>query len=135
MIKHPSKNNIEFKVGFGICIFSIFDWYLNNFGSIWAPKKRSSMGYATVKLRSRMILKRYPHSKSFQYRLGIDLKRFGVQKLSQNQSKSKSVFDCDFWSIFHSKFCFTSKPRTSKINKNLLVFFTILGYSACYKLS
>ena len=38
LIKNRSKNGIEFKAGFGIDIFSIFDRFLTNFGPILAPK-------------------------------------------------------------------------------------------------
>jgi len=38
LIKNLSKNGIEFKVGFGIGIFSIFGRFLTNFGPILAPK-------------------------------------------------------------------------------------------------
>ena len=54
------------------------------------------------------------------------LKRFWVQKWSKNRpkinQKSMSVFDFVFCFIFYPKIHVTSKPRTSKINKNLLVF-------------
>ena len=50
--------------------------------------------------------------------------------------KNRCLYSTSFFVRFcSSKICFTSKPRTSKINKNLLVFFNILAYSVCYKLS
>ena len=53
-------------------------------------------------------------------------KRFWLKKWSKNRpkiyQKSMSVFDFVSSSIFYSKIHVTSKPRTSKINKNLLVF-------------
>ena len=54
------------------------------------------------------------------------LKRFWVQKWSQNRPKinpkSMSVFDVVFCSISYQKIHVTSKPRTGKINKNILAF-------------
>ena len=63
----------------------------------------------------------------FWIEFGSILKRFWLRKWSQNQwkihPKSMSAFNVVFWSIFHSKIRFTSRPRTSKINKNLLVIY------------
>ena len=66
------------------------------------------------------------------------LKRFWHRKLTKHRSKiyqkSMSLFDFVFWSMFHSKICFPSQPRTSKINKTYL-FFNLLATCSYCKLS
>ena len=45
-----------------------------------------------------------------------------IQKSTKNRSKIDVWIRLHFFIIFFSKICFTSKPRTSKIIKNFLVF-------------
>ena len=62
----------------------------------------------------------------FRSRVALIFGRFSTPTWTKNQPKidwkSMSVFGFVFSLIFHSKFCFTLKPRISKIYKNLLVF-------------
>ena len=87
LIKNQSKSDIEFKVRFTISIFSLFCWFLTNFGPTLVPKE-------LVFSERNWVRKRFRPPSALQ-RLSGSV--FGARNNKNVIWLQRNAFPCAFW--------------------------------------